>query len=461
MQFWNELEGRVVEGYALRRLVRPEGRTAWFETETGASRPAIISLTESLTDADEVTERLEGAQRLKHPNLLSIDKVGRTRIDGTLFVYAIMEHTDQDLSDVLRGRALSKDEARQVAEALVGALTAIHRENWVHGRVEPASVLAVGEAVKLRSDCLQALGGTRAGDVAGVGAILFHAFTQRKVSSADDAQINRIPAPFAEIVRNSFGSRWNLAQIAAVLKSPSAAVAAVPPAAAPSTTAPAPPPAPAAAIPAPAAASIAPPGIAQNTAPITSVRPPAAQPAAVEPAPLRQDEPTRRDEEDEKESRKPPLGLYAAVAVALLLLLSWLLFRPKAAPHTNAPGGTAASQSPAPQALAPARKPSADRLAPNQPQPASVAGAAGSGTRSAWRVIVYTYRRQDQAEQKVEEINREHPDLAASVFSPKEGSEPYLVILGGPMDRGGAFKMRDKALKTGLPADTYAQNFSK
>jgi hypothetical protein len=76
-------------------------------------------------------------------------------------------------------------------------------------------------------------------------------------------------------------------------------------------------------------------------------------------------------------------------------------------------------------------------------------------------VVVYTYRRQDQAEHKVEEINHEHPDLAASVFSPQEGREPYLVILGGPMDRGGAFKLRDKALKTGLPADTYAQNFSR
>ncbi len=220
MQFWNELEGRIVDGYPLRRLVRSEGRTAWFETETheGGVRPAIISLTESLTDADEVVERLNAAQGLKHPNLVTIEKIGQARIDQTLFVYAIMEHTDQDLSEVLRGQTLSKEDARQVAEALVGSLTAIHQKGLVHGRVEPASVLAVGEKVKLRSDCLQSPGGTRAADVAGIGAILFQAFTQLKASSADDSQINRIPAPFAEIVRNSLSSRWNLAQIAAVLR---------------------------------------------------------------------------------------------------------------------------------------------------------------------------------------------------------------------------------------------------
>jgi len=78
MQFWNELEGRTIDGvYPLRRLVRSEGRHAWFETETGEPQggPATISLTEAATDADEVLERLQAAQQLKHPNLVTITKV--------------------------------------------------------------------------------------------------------------------------------------------------------------------------------------------------------------------------------------------------------------------------------------------------------------------------------------------------------------------------------------------------
>jgi hypothetical protein len=240
MQFWNELEGQTIDGvYPLRRLVRSEGRSAWFETETGTPQntPATISLTEALTDADEVVGRLQAAQNLKHPNLVSIAKVGQVRIDNTLVVYAVMEHIEQNLSDVLQAQALSTQEGREVAEALVGALTAIHQQGMSHGHVEAASVLATEETVKLRSDCLQTTAAGQADDVAGVGATLFHVFTQRKALTATDAQINRIPAPFAEIVRNSFAGRWTLGQIANALKPGLPPARAIPPA-------PAPPPAP-------------------------------------------------------------------------------------------------------------------------------------------------------------------------------------------------------------------------
>ena len=440
MQFWNELEGRIVEGYPLRRLVRSEGRTAWFETEIheGGVRPAIISLTESLTDADEVTQRLEAAQRLKHPNLVAILKIGRATIDQTLFVYAVMENTDQDLSDVLRGQTLSKEEARQVAEALTGALTAIHREGLVHGRVEPASVLAVGDAVKLRSDCLQSPGGSRAGDVAGIGAILFQAFTQRRASSADDAQINRIPAPFGEIVRNSLSSRWSLAQIATLLHSPTAPVT--------------PPPAADRSIPAPAAARIAPPGIAPKPRPITPVQPAAAQKPAFEASPI------QREEKVEHPIPRRPFALYAGIAIIVVVVLAWLLFRPRAHP----PASTGSSNPPvAPAPFVPATKPSPEHGATRQHEAPVEGTAAPPGARSGWKVIVYTYRRQDQAQHKADEINQAHPDLEASVFAPKGSGEPYLVTLGGSMNGAQAFRMRTKALSSGLPLDTYVQNFSK
>src|ERR1700678_3611556 len=233
MQFWNELEGQTLDRlYPLRRLVRSEGRSAWFATITGEEEgtPATISLTEALTDADEATARLKAAQSLKHPNLVSITKVGEARLDNTLIVYAVMEHIEQSLSDVLQTQTLTPEEGREVAEALVGALTAIHQKGMSHGHVEAASVLATEETVKLRSDCLQTTTAGQAEDVAGIGTTLFHAFTQRKALTATDAQINRIPAPFAEIIRNSFARRWTLAQIANALKPGQPAAQATPPA---------------------------------------------------------------------------------------------------------------------------------------------------------------------------------------------------------------------------------------
>src|ERR1700755_2848681 len=110
MQFWNELGGQTIDGaYPLRRLVRSEGRIAWFETETAGS-PAVISLTEALTDGEEVRERLQAAQNLQHPNLVNILKVGQVTVDGTLLVYAVMEHIEQSLSDVLQMQALTAEE---------------------------------------------------------------------------------------------------------------------------------------------------------------------------------------------------------------------------------------------------------------------------------------------------------------------------------------------------------------
>jgi hypothetical protein len=347
MQFWNELEGQTIDGlYPLRRLVRSEGRSAWFETETGESRgtQATISLTEALTDADEVAARLEAAQQLKQPNLVTITKVGQVRVDNTLVVYALMEHIEQSLSDVLQSQALSPEEGREVAEALVGALTAIHQAGMSHGHVEAASVLATEETVKLRSDCLHRTTAGQADDVAGIGSTLFHAFTQRKALTATDAQINRIPAPFAEIIRNSFARRWNLAQISNALKPVLPVATAIPPVPPPAPT-PAPTPAPAPVAPRPQPEPVA------ARVPVKSA--PIAERLTTPPIPVAtQLEFGTGDEDEPVVAKRRPFALYGALAVVVLAILGWLLLRPHSAP---APADTAPQT--ATQAAPPAAAP--------------------------------------------------------------------------------------------------------
>ena len=479
MQFWNELEGQTIDGvYPLRRLVRSEGRSAWFETEIGSPQntPATISLTEAVTDADEVAERLDAARNLKHPNLVSITKVGQASIDNTFVVYAVMEHIEQNLGEVLQSQALSTEEGREVAEALVGALTAIHAQGMSHGHVEAASVLATEETVKLRSDCLQMSAAGQGDDVAGVGATLFHVFTQRKALTATDAQVNRIPAPFAEIVRNAFARRWTLAQIANALKPGVPPTRAIPPAPVPqpaAARAPVPTPAPA-----PARPPIPAPPRVQPSAAKAPERPVAPRPAAP-PVPAANPVPLAKEWSVSGQSqpgvKRRPLGLYAAVAVGVLAILAWLLMRPHA---VNAPATTPPTVSQAP--VAPptpprvvtkpsASKPSAAAAASHPRKPAPpVPGAVSTATttagtssgRNVWRVVVYTYRGQTKATDSVAKIVAEHPDLAAGVFNPA-GSDVYMVILGGAMDHSQANAMLDKARKEGLPADTYVRNFSE
>ena len=76
-------------------------------------------------------------------------------------------------------------------------------------------------------------------------------------------------------------------------------------------------------------------------------------------------------------------------------------------------------------------------------------------------MVAFTYNYQDQAEHKARSINEKHPDLQASVFSPKGSGAPYLVTLGNATDRASAFRLRDKAVQERLPKDTYAQNYSR
>jgi hypothetical protein len=76
-------------------------------------------------------------------------------------------------------------------------------------------------------------------------------------------------------------------------------------------------------------------------------------------------------------------------------------------------------------------------------------------------VVAYTYRGQTKASDMVAKISDKHSDLDAEVFSPPGRGTVYLVTLGGAMDHDAAVKMRDKAQREGLPADTYVQNFSR
>jgi eukaryotic-like serine/threonine-protein kinase len=472
MQFWNELEGRTIdEVYPLRRLVRSEGRRAWFETETSHGVPATISLTEAVTDADEVTARLQAAQSIQHPNLVSITKIGQVRLDNTIVVYAVMEHIEQSLSDVLQMQALSADEGREVAEALVGALTAIHQKGMSHGHVEAASVLATEETVKLRSDCLQANTSGQADDVAGIGATVFHAFTQRKALSATDAQINRIPAPFAEIVRNSFSRRWNLAQIANALK-PAQPLA--PPASQPISSAPVIPPvgAPVSA-PLPAQAPLQfdppPPVHVAADAPVGVAARVAERPAPVRP-PAPPPPPRLRRTYEEPTEKRRPITLYAGIGLVLLAIVAWLLWPKAAHAPTEAPTQATAPQpsaeAPAPATpAAPAPPPAKSSAAHKAKAQAAVAAAqavpaAPGNERSIWRVVVYTYRGQTKAADAVSQISGQHSDLKISVFNPA-GSNVYMVVVGGAMDHSHAAQMLDKARREGLPQDTYIRNFTE
>lgn len=224
MELWNEYEGRTIAGsFPLHTLLRPEGRSAFFTTNTPSGTSTVIRLIESHYDDDEILARWTAVSALQQQYLLTMTHTGHTIMDETALVYAVMEPTDADLGQILQERPLNPTETHQVATSVVGALLALKSIGMVHDHIQPMNVLAVGETVKLRSDCIRyAPDGpegeaARARDVHDLCILLLQSLTLRKTLETTGTYSAALPAPFREIVANGLDGRWGLSEIAASL----------------------------------------------------------------------------------------------------------------------------------------------------------------------------------------------------------------------------------------------------
>ena len=457
MNLWTEYEGRTIDGaYPLTKLIRPEGRSAFFSTSNGTGVPTVIRLIESHFDGDEILTRWRGVAALNHPNLVRLKSFGHVVVDETSLVYAVMEPVEANLGEILREQRLSEQETRQVATSLLEAIEALHSNGFVHEHVMPENVLAVGDVIKLRSDCIrEALEGEegvalKRKDVRDYATLLLQALTQQRTLEGATRNLP-LPAPFEQIVRKGMSGEWGLAQIGVALKTGAAA----PRVARPVVTADVPKVERKAAEAVVAAAS----GAAHSVAP-SSAAPSSAAPLSV----------ARRIRVpvDDQPRKLGPRGIAYGVGTLLILLLGWYFVHSRSASSNGAvretPAPATVAQVSAPVAAKSSAAtdfgshsaPSARVVAGNATAPAGQNAAADS--RGRWRVVVFTYNREDQARQKVAEIAHSHPDLSPTVFTPN-GHAPFLVTLGGPMSMQEAFALSGKAKREGLPRDTYAQNY--
>ena len=419
MQLWNEYEGRTIDGqFPLKKLLEPEGRSAFFSTTTSSGAPAVLRLIEAHFDEPEILARWNAVTKIDQTNLIKISNFGQSTLDETALLYAVMEPADASLADILKERALSTKETMQVATSLVPALKALHANDLVHEHLEPANVLAVGEAVKLRSDCIREApegaeaNEVKARDVRDLATVLLQCLTrQRRLSPGTD-----LPAPFREIVTNGLSGAWGLPEIAAALE-PSSAPRQQTTAAAEDS----------------------------STAKSTTYTPPTAS------MPVRSSAADRVTVPIEEEKRRVIPWTTIAAAVILAIFIGWHFLHKSPAPIPTL--ATMPEQSPS--SVAAASNPTATTA--TSPTPAATAASA-STARTQWRVVAYTYNHEDQAKAKAALIASQHAFLNPEVFSPK-GHGRYLVTIGGVMSRNEALAFRKRARAAGLPRDTYAQNF--
>jgi TonB family protein len=249
---WKTWEGQTVDGFPLRKYLGGSDHSAVYLTQLSASsQDAAIKFVPADSDAETHTARWRAAGQLSHPHLQQLIRVGRCQIENSDFLYVVMEHAEEDLSQILPQRALEPDEVRPVLEEVVGALTYLHGQGLAHTMLKPGNILAAGDKVKISSDSIAEIGSRRpqqsssiylapessssplaaSADVWSLGVTLVEMLTQRTPSvrqSHVDLPEQGMPAPFLEIARRSLEldptRRITLPQIAYLLN-PSTAVA--------------------------------------------------------------------------------------------------------------------------------------------------------------------------------------------------------------------------------------------
>jgi eukaryotic-like serine/threonine-protein kinase len=442
MELWTEYEGRTIDGaFPLTKLIRPEGRSAFFSTSNGVGGPTVIRLIESHFDDEEILVRWRGIQALNHPNLVKLIQFGRVTLDETSLVYAVMEPVDANMAEIVAERRMTVQETRQVATSLASALDSLHTNGFVHEHIEPANVLAVGEAIKLRSDCIRETPEGQEGrelkskDARDFAVVLLQALTQKK--TLEEVKRDRpLEAPFDEIVQKGMSGEWGIPEIVAALR--------------PDTE------------------------IRVEARPV-AVSEPKAEKVVETPAEL-PTYPTQRVQVPVEEKSGGIEGRRLAIGVGAMLLLLLVAFfvhgrwsKSSAAVEANAAVPAIATEpsdaAPAPPVL---ETPAADAApAVAAPAPVAVTPPASvperttqGGGAGQWRVVAFTYNGEALAQQKVASIAAKHPDLRPEVFTPS-GHAPYLVVVGGTMSRDEAFAMVRKGRGEGLPHDSYAQNYRR
>lgn len=248
---WQHWEGRVVDGFPLRRYLGGSDHSGVFLTERTGRQPqeAAIKLAPSTQENPEF-QISWWEQIAKHPHLhlLELFETGLCQLDGSRLRYCVMEYAEENLSQILPTRPLTPEETSDLLRSVLVALRCLHSQGCVHGHIKPSNIFAVGDQIKLSSDGLCGIGdaagnlglhtiyeapeiasGARnspGSDVWSLGIVLVEALTQRpparnEAEPGEPLVPKTLPMPLVEIaahcLRRNPQDRWTVPQIAARL----------------------------------------------------------------------------------------------------------------------------------------------------------------------------------------------------------------------------------------------------
>ncbi len=253
-ELWKQWTGRNVAGkFTLESYLGGSDHSAVFlttqSTASGSDKAAIKLIAADRFAADSGAEkqlaRWNSIREWNHPNLIRIFEAGRCDLDGTQLLYVVEEYAEENLAQILPERALTAEETRGMLPPVLQALKFVHNKGFVHGSIQPANILAIGDDVKLSTDSLHVAGEkvdpagapraidppeaglSTAGDVWQLAMTLVEVLTQHlpvwdRARPMAPAISRAVAEPFREIAGRSLqvdaSKRWTLAQISDCLE---------------------------------------------------------------------------------------------------------------------------------------------------------------------------------------------------------------------------------------------------
>lgn len=153
------LVGQVIDGrFSLIEWLGGSSTSGVFLTEiVGAgSQKAAIKLFSTPAQAEDRLSTWTETTSLSHVHLVRILHFGRAEIDSAPVVYMVSEFAEEVLSQIIPERPLAPDEAREMLEPVLDALSYLHAKNYVHAHLRPSNILVVENEVKLSADSILA-----------------------------------------------------------------------------------------------------------------------------------------------------------------------------------------------------------------------------------------------------------------------------------------------------------------
>jgi len=227
----SEWVGRVIDGrFTLLQWLGGSERSGVFLTELPgpqAQKAAIKLIQADAEDAEACIAGWAASTSLAHPHLMRLFHSGRCWVDDTALIYVVNEYADEVLAEILRERALTPDEAREMLGPVVDTLSWLHGKGFVHGHLKPSNIMAAGDELKLSGDSVsmagepgnpypaqgiyhapEAVAGiiSPSADVWSLGVTLVEVLSQHapvwdESRDRDPAVPSSIPQPFADIAR--------------------------------------------------------------------------------------------------------------------------------------------------------------------------------------------------------------------------------------------------------------------